>query len=242
MDNIENRDSLKLSIVLPAYNEMKNLEIFIPQIEKAFKELLLEIIVVDDNSQDGTKELLRSLNGRFKNINLISRPKLMGIGSAIRDGYNAARGEYILSSDADLSFTIEDMKRLYFKITEGYDLVTGCRHGGKGGYEKKSLFVKIKYVFSWFGNFVVRKISGLGINDVSANFRIIRRDSWYKLKTVENTNSLLFEMIVKAKRNGLKITEIPVTFYQRKFGKSKLNMWKEAPKFLIKFIKYTFFD
>jgi len=166
----------------------------------------------------------------------------MGIGSAIREGYNAASGEYILSSDADLSFAVEDMKRLYDKLNEGYDLVIAYRHGKGGDYERKSLFVKIKYVFSWFGNFVVRNVSGLGVNDVSANFRIIRHDAWHKLKTTENTNSLLFEMIVKAKRNSLKIAEIPITFHQRKFGKSKLNMWKEAPKFLIKFIKYTFFD
>lgn len=239
---MENQNSLKLSIVLPTYNEAKNLEIFIPQIEEEFKESLLEIIVVDDNSSDGTKELIESLNGRFKNIKLISRPKLMGIGSAIRDGYNAARGEYILSSDADLSFEVEDMRRLYDKINEGYDLVIAHRHGEGGSYEKKTAAVKIKYFLSWLGNFVVRNVSGLEVKDVSANFRIIRRNAWQRLKTVENTNSLLFEMIIKAKRSGFKIAEIPVVFHQRKFGKSKLNMAKEAPKFLIKFIKYTFFD
>lgn len=233
----------ELSIVLPTYNEAKNLEILIPEIEEEFGGSLLEIIVVDDNSQDGTKELLELLNRKFGNIKLISRSKLMGIGSAIREGYNAALGEYILSSDADLSWRVEDMRRLYSKLSEGYDLVIGCRHGADGGgYERKSPFVKIKYLFSSLGNLVVRKISGLRVNDVSANFRIIRRDAWLKLNTVENTNSLLFEMIIKAKRRGLKITEIPVTFSERRFGKSKLNMLKEAPKFLIKFIKYTFFD
>jgi len=232
----------ELSIVLPTYNEAKNLEILIPEIEEEFGGSLLEIIVVDDNSKDGTAELLELLSRKFGNIKLISRPKLMGIGSAIRDGYNIALGRYILSSDADLSFTVEDMKRLYDKLNEGYDLVIAHRHGKGGGYEKKALFVKIKYFFSWFGNFVVRNLSGLDVKDVSANFRIIRRDAWLKLNTVENTNSLLFEMIIKAKRRGLKITEIPVIFSERRFGKSKLNILKEAPKFLIKFIKYTFFD
>lgn len=233
---------IKLSIVLPTYNEAENLKILIPQIEGEFKSMLLEIIVVDDNSKDGTRELLETLNNNFKNIKLISRPKLMGIGSAIRDGYKLAQGEYILSSDADLSFKVEDMKRLYEKLNEGYDLVLAYRHGEGGSYEKRTIGVKIKYFFSWFGNFVVRNISGLDIRDVSANFRIIRRDVWQQLKTAENTNSLLFEMIIKAKRRGLKITEIPVTFSERRFGKSKLNMWKEVPKFLVKFIKYTFFD
>lgn len=233
---------IKLSVVLPTYNEAENLKILIPQIEEKFKGELLEIIIVDDNSQDGTKELINALNNKFNNIKLISRPKLMGIGSAIRDGYNLAQGEYILSSDADLSFKVDDMRRLYEKLNEGYDLVLAYRHGEGGGYERKTVFVKIKYLFSKFGNFVVRNLSGLNVRDFSANFRIIRRDAWHKLKTVENTNSLLFEMIIKAKRKDLKITEIPVTFSERRFGKSKLNIFKEAPKFLIKFIKYTFFD
>ncbi len=242
MSNMLEQNLSKLSVVLPTYNEEKNLEIFIPQIEEEFKSVSLEIIVVDDNSQDGTKELLETLNNKFKNIKLISRSGLMGIGSALRDGYNNSQGDFILSSDADLSFKVDDMRRLYEKLNEGYDLVLAYRHGEGGSYEKKTIGVKIKYFFSWFGNFVVRNISGLDIRDVSANFRIIRRDTWLKLNTVENTNSLLFEMIIKAKRRGLKITEIPVTFSERRFGKSKLNMLKEAPKFLIKFIKYTFFD
>ncbi|MCX6813612.1 MAG: glycosyltransferase, partial [Candidatus Azambacteria bacterium] len=127
---------IKLSIILPTYNEAENLKILIPQIEGEFKDGSLEIIVVDDNSPDGTKELLETLNNNFKNIKLISRPKLMGIGSAIRDGYNLAQGEYILSSDADLSFKVDDMRRLYEKLNEGYDLVLAYRHGGEGGYER----------------------------------------------------------------------------------------------------------
>ncbi len=232
---------IKLSVVLPTYNEAENLKILILQIEEEFKDISFEIIVVDDNSQDGTAKLLETLNNNFKNIKLISRPKLMGIGSAIRDGYNSAQGEYILSSDADLSFKVSDMKRLYEKLNEGYDLVLAYRHGKGGGYEKKTIGVKIKYLFSRLGNFIVRNISGLNVRDVSANFRIIRRNAWQRLKTVENTNSLLFEMIIKAKRKELKITEIPITFSERRFGKSKLNILKEAPKFLVKFIKYTFF-
>src|SRR3989344_7792729 len=99
-----NEQKLELSVVLPTYNEAKNLETLIPLVEEIFKDLRVEIIVVDDNSKDGTKEFLELLNEKFGNVKLISRTKLLGIGSAIRDGYNAAKGEYILSSDADLSF------------------------------------------------------------------------------------------------------------------------------------------
>src|SRR3989344_5133425 len=95
----------ELSIVLPTYKEKKNLAIFVPQIEAEFKGILFEIIVVDDNSEDGTRELVHALNEQYTNVILVERPGLLGIGSALRDGYNTARGEYILSSDADLSFS-----------------------------------------------------------------------------------------------------------------------------------------
>lgn len=229
-----------LSIILPAYNEKENLAVLIPEIEKAFGLSLLEIIVVDDGSLDGTKELLAKLNEVYGNIRPLYRKSLSGIGSALRDGYNIARGEFILSSDADLSFTVADMVRLYEKIKEGYDFVTGFRHGAEGYYEKKTPAVKIKYVISRLGNIVVRRLSGIKARDFSANFRVIRRLKWLELATSENTNVLLFEMIVKATKKGFAITEIPVHFYERKFGASKLNLWKEAPKFLVKSIKYMF--
>src|SRR5262245_37958158 len=114
-----------LSIVLPTYEERDNLAELIPNVEAAFQDTSIEIIVVDDNSTDGTGELLAGFATRYGNLRTIVRPALLGIGSALREGYNAARGEYILSSDSDQSFTVEDMVRLYRKIQEGYDLVTG---------------------------------------------------------------------------------------------------------------------
>lgn len=232
----------KLSVVLPTYKEAPNLRELIPHIERAFASVPFELIVVDDNSQDGTRELLERLQEQYHNVVLVERPRPTGIGSAVRDGYNRARGEYILSSDADQSFAVADMVRLYEKIQEGYDLVLGCRHGAGGGYERRTLAVKAKYLFSRGGNFVVRAVSGLGVRDVSANFRIIRRDAWEKIHTRENTNSLLFEMVAKSVHAGFRVTEIPITFSERKFGESKLNMWKEAPKFLVKFVKYRWLD
>lgn len=233
------KEKLDLSIILPVYKERQNLEILIPEIEEKFKDCLLEIIIIDDDSRDGTEELLLEFNKHYRNINLIKRPALMGIGSALREGYNDAKGEFILSSDADLSFTVFDMARLYKKIKEGYDFVLGYRHGKQAYYENKTPLVKIKYFISKGGNWIVKNLSGINIKDFSANFRIIRQNKWRELKTVENTNTILFEMVLKAAKKKFKLAEIPVSFYERKFGKSKLNLWKEAPKFLLKFIRYT---
>ncbi|MBP9869589.1 glycosyltransferase, partial [Patescibacteria group bacterium] len=116
-----------LSIILPAYREKLNLEIFIPQIEAEFRDIPHEIIVVDDHSEDGTRELIESLHASSSHIQLLERPGLLGIGSALRDGYNKAQGEFILSSDADLSFSTADMRRLLEKIQQGFDIVLGYR-------------------------------------------------------------------------------------------------------------------
>ncbi len=230
-----------LSVILPTYRERDNLAVLIPQIEQEFVGNLLEIVIVDDGSHDGTVELVEELNKPHNNIRIIVRPALLGIGSALRLGYNEAVGTYILSSDADLSFSVSDMRALYEKIQTGFDLVTGYRHGG-GAYERTTRAVVIKYWVSNLGNKMVRAVSGVKIRDFSANFRVIRRTAWEEIKTRENTNAILFEMIVKAYRKKMRITEIPVTFSERRFGSSKLKLWKEAPKFLVKLVKYSFFD
>lgn len=236
--------SLELSIVLPSYKERENLSVLIPEIEKGFNGHSFEIIVVDDNSQDGTKELINSFNSEFKNIKLIMRPNLMGIGSALRDGYNAAQGEYVLSSDADLSFGVKDMKQLFETIKNGYDIVLGYKVEYKPlRQEYKPLLVRISYLISRVGNWTIKNLSGMrNIHNFNTNFRILRRSKWLEIKTVEDGHFFLFETIFRILKKGAKLAEIPVIFYDRKFGDSKMNFLTEAPKYFFKLIRYIFFD
>lgn len=229
--------NLSLSIVLPTYKEKENLQTLIPDIEKKFQEIFFEIVIVDDNSQDGTKELVSEFQRQFNNIQIIERSGLLGIGSALREGYNKAQGEYILSSDADLSFSVEDMQALYKKIQEDYDMVLGYKvplPDAKLGFKDWGSIV---------GNFIVRNLTRrMGFKNFNTNFRIFKKLLWQKLNTKEDRNFFLFETILKAKKEQANITEIPVTFYDRKFGATKLNFLKEAPKYFSKLIQYTFFS
>jgi len=225
-----------LSIVLPTYNEKENLQIFIPAIQESFKAIDYEILVVDDNSPDGTPEFVTALSRKFPNIKLVLRDKKEGIGAALKTGYDLAQKEIILSSDADLSFSSSDMFRLYEKMEEGYDMVIGSRHSQGGFYESRRINTKFKYLASRLGNIVLRLLSGIRLSDFSANFRAIRKTSWNLIKTKERTNVILFEMIVKAKAAGIRITEIPVAFKERAYGKSKLNLGFEVLRFIIKLI------
>ena len=88
----------KVSIIIPTYKEVDNIKILIPKIESTFKDIKHEIIVVDDSSPDGTIEAAKQLNKKYKNIRVIVRKKLEGIGAALRDGYDAAKYDLILSA------------------------------------------------------------------------------------------------------------------------------------------------
>lgn len=236
--------TVELSIVLPAYREKENLESFIPEIEDEFGEVPIEIIVVDDNSHDGTIELLKTLHQTYHNIVSLERPGLLGIGSALRDGYNIAQGEFIVSSDCDLSFRAADMRSLYEKAKTGYDLVLGYRVnrnpvGDEKGHKKSVKSWSEMYVFSPLSNFIIRLFSGIRLRNYNTNFRIIRTSVWRALATIERQHFFLFECIYRASLNGARITEIPVTFFPRKFGDSKVSFFKQAPKYFLKLIRCT---
>lgn len=237
---------MKLSIILPAYKEKENLEIFIPRIEEEFFDTEHEIIVVDDNSKDGTRELLQVLHGRYPHVSLLERAGLMGIGSALRDGYNRARGEFILSSDSDLSFAPKDMRAIYNKIQEGFDLVLGYRipvppeEGKRAQLSVHGWFEN--YLISPMSNLIIGVLSGVGLKNYNTNFRIIRASLWKRLRTVEDRQFFLFETIFRAKQAGAKITEVPVVFAPRKFGESKVSFFKQAPKYFLKLLKIVFAD
>jgi len=232
----------ELSIILPAYREMKNLEILIPQIEEEFRDVAHEVIVVDDHSEDGTRELVENMHSTNPNIMLLERPGLMGIGSALRDGYNRARGEFILSSDADLSFSVQDMKRLLVEARNGFDLVLGYRVPPPGSKQTSIKGWFENAIISPMSNLTIGVISGMGLRNYNTDFRLIRASVWKKLRTVENRQFFLFETIFRAKKAGARMTEIPVTFSPRRFGESKVSFFKQAWAYFVKLIRMVFFD
>jgi len=234
--------TVSLSIVLPAYKEKENLAVLVPQIEAEFQGDSFEIIVVDDHSCDGTRELVDKLHEQYHNVRLLERQGLLGIGSALRDGYNTANGEYILSSDADLSFAADDMRALYEKICTDYDMVLGYKISGK---RKGSTDVARRTLHGWaeeyltspFSNWIIRLVSGVRLKNYNTDFRIIRASIWKRIRTVEDRQFFLFETIYRTVEAGGRITEIPVVFCPRKFGESKVSFFKQAPRYLLKLVR-----
>ncbi len=231
-----------ISIILPTFNERENIGILIQEIEvlfeKTHKHILREIIIVDDNSPDGTAALCKKLSQRYKNLVVCQKEK-EGIGVALRYGYNVAKGEIILSMDSDLSFSVVDIPLLLEKIQEGNDLVIGCRHTIQGAkYEQKVISTMVKGFISKTGNMFISLLLGIKLHDFSGNFRAIRKKVWVDIMTTEKSNLLLLEMIVKTHKLGYNIAEVPVIFRERRFGKSKLNLLLESFRFIYRLLFY----
>lgn len=229
-----------LSIILPTYNERDNIRILVPLLEKKFSGVTHEIIVVDDSSLDGTGEEVLDFSRRFPNLRLCVRKEKKGIGSALRYGYNQARYDVILSCDADLSFSADDLMKVYQGVVHDYDFVIGSRHSPLSFYEKGRLSIVLKYAVSRFGNFFLHTLFRIPVSDFSVNCRAIRRTAWQSLDTREDTNFFLFEMLFLAQRKGFRIGEVPVSFADRKYGSSKINHIVEVPKAFYKMIVFLF--
>ena len=225
----------EVSIILPTHNELTNLKILIPQIIHVLKAYNLEIIVVDDASTDGSREWLKRQHQLHpfisKKQTWFIRPlfgsQLRGIGFALHRGYNASRGDIIISLDADLSLSATIIPQLLSQINQGYDLVVGSRHHPLGQYQAPNPTIRQKRFISHLANWLITHLLPIGITDFSLDCRAIRRKLWRQLKLKETTNIWLIEMIIAAAIKKARIIEIPVVFKDRRFGVSKLNLKRE---------------
>ncbi len=231
---------MDLSVVLPTYNERENIEVLVPELVALFRRNKIdgEVIVVDDTSPDGTYEVAKAFSKKYGNVRVIVRPKKEGMGAALREGYDNARGDIIFSMDSDLAFDNEDILKALEKL-KYCDLVVGSRHTASGGYEIRKFKTVFKWLISKTGNFLLRILSDVKVHDFSLNFRGIKKEVWKTFRTNSNTNSFMFETILLAKYNGFKISEIPVTFRDRIYGESKLRLGRETPSFFLKAMKWS---
>ncbi len=226
-------------IVIPTYNERENIQNLIPAIF-SLKIPNLSVLVVDDNSPDGTADVVTELAKKYP-VQIIRRSKKMGIGSAYVTGMSAAiqnSTEAIFEMDADFSHDPHDIPKM-LQALERADLVVGSRKiaGGKiigWGWMRQAMSSGAM----WFS----RKILGLKTRDVTAGFRCFRAEV---LKNINigniHSNGYAFqeELLYRVEQRGYRVTEIPVTFVDRQSGKSKLSK-KDIIEFFIRMIQLRF--
>jgi len=212
---------MDLTVVLPTLNEAENLPVLIPRIESFFKkhDLDAEILVVDDIGHDKTPQVAYKLNEKYKNIRVIERKVRQGAGAAHLDGIKDAKGDIIISMEADNSCDPEDMAKILKKIDEGYDVVVASRYM-KGGQSKKSFFGALP---SKLGNLFISIIHGIPVHDFTFAYRGFKKSVVPKLNLIEKDgNPFLMEFVVKSKHSArAKIAEVPVVFAKRHKGISK---------------------
>lgn len=222
------RRSPLISVLTPTYMERENMAALIEFVNESLSGQPFEVIVIDDNSPDGTSDEVRKLSKKYDNIKLLVRPEKMGLGSAYRDGLKASSGDFIVEMDADLSHNPEDIPRL-LKGLNPADIAIGSRYVTGGKIVGWSWHRRL---ISWGANRLARLVVGLKVKDVTSGFRIYRREAFEEIVKRSKLNEFDFqiEALHIAKKLGFKVEEVPITFTDRKRGKSKLEK-KEIARF-----------
>ena len=224
---------MKISVLIPAYNEKENLEELLNHIHK-FREkedIDWEFIIIDDGSTDGSFELLKKLHGRYPYIKVIKHRRNFGLTEALLTGLHHSTGDALVFFPADLQFHLEDVKKMVAKMEEGYDLVAGKK---KGKYEKK--FVSSIY------NLLSKKLYNINVSDMNS-IKVMKREI---LELLPHRKGWHRYIIPLAHEYGYRMAETQVRLYPRMRGKSKFKgLWRVivgvtdliAVKFQLSFIK-----
>ncbi len=215
--------TMKALLIIPTYNEIENIARMVRTVLS--KSADLEVLVMDDNSPDGTADAVKTVMQTEPRVHLIERPGKMGLGSAYVTGFKYAldKGyEFIMEMDADFSHNPDDIPRL-LEAAQRYDLVIGSRY--TNGVNIVNWPFK-RLMISYFASKYVRIITRMPINDPTGGFKCFRRKVLEAIdldKILSDGYSFQIEMNFKAWVKGFHIKEIPIVFTERTDGESKMN-------------------
>ncbi|EPQ61175.1 glycosyltransferase family 2 protein [Gloeophyllum trabeum ATCC 11539] len=233
----DSRDTHKYSVILPTYNERKNLPIIVWLLARTFTEndLAWEIIVVDDASPDGTQEVALALAQVYGEDKVVLKPRSgkLGLGTAYIHGLSFCTGDFVIIMDADFSHHPKFIPQ-FIRLQQAYnlDIVTGTRYsskakphlaeaqpGGVYGWDLKRKLV------SRGANFLADTVLNPGVSDLTGSFRLYRLPVLRHIITLTQSKGYVFqmEMMVRARQLGYSVGEVPITFVDRIFGDSKLG-------------------
>ncbi|OLD60649.1 MAG: dolichyl-phosphate beta-D-mannosyltransferase [Ignavibacteria bacterium 13_1_40CM_2_61_4] len=213
----------KVLVVTPTFNEAENIETFIRQVLAQGPNI--EVLVVDDNSPDGTGDIVEKIKSGNPRIHLIRRPAKMGLGTAYVEGFRFAianQFDYIFEMDADFSHNPEEIPRFLEKI-EACDLVVGSRY--TNGVRVVNWPIR-RLLLSFAANVYTRVITGLPLKDATGGFKCFRRSVLESIdldKVRSGGYAFQIEMNFKAWSKGFKLCEHPIIFVDRRSGTSKMS-------------------
>jgi dolichol-phosphate mannosyltransferase len=213
----------KALVITPTYNEAVNIPKLVPKVLHQSTDI--EILIIDDNSPDGTAAIVKNLQRTNPRVHLIERPRKMGLGTAYVAGFKYAiehKYDYVFEMDADFSHNPKELLNFLLKIQE-FDLVIGSRYI-KGVSVVYWPFRRL--ILSYFANLYTRIITGLPIKDATSGFKCYRRAVLESIDLSEirsNGYAFQIEMNFKAWKKGFQLHEIPIIFVDRDKGESKMS-------------------
>jgi dolichol-phosphate mannosyltransferase len=211
-------------IVVPTYNEAATLEPLIAAVREAVPDA--RILVVDDDSPDGTGSLADAIAARDEHVEVLHRPAKAGLGLAYVNGFAhalAGGADYVVEMDADLSHDPRDLPRLLERARAGADLVLGSRYVPGGGIENWDL---LRRVLSRGGCRYARTVLGVGVRDLTGGFKCFRAATLRAIdfETVRSEGyAFQVELTYRTLARGLRVEEVPITFREREAGESKMS-------------------
>ena len=235
-----------LSVIIPVYNERQTVMQLLQQVARQPVNLHKELIIVDDCSTDGTREFLqqadleRVLGDNGANcIKLALHEKNQGKGAGVRTGLAQATGEIVLIQDADLEYDPCDYPILIAPILEGHaDAVFGNRfHSGPHRVPRYWRYV-LNRIFSMLCN----SLTGIAIHDVTACYKVFRRELLERMHLRSDRFSIETEMTVKLAKMRVRIYEVPIVYHGRTYAEGKKISWQDGWKALYDLIRYRFKD
>jgi dolichol-phosphate mannosyltransferase len=215
----------RVVVMIPTYNERENIEELIREILDLKLESELAVLVADDNSPDGTAEVVEKLAQKDSRVHLLLRKKRRGRGAGGIDGFKAALSlgaDYIIEMDGDFSHQPEHIPRL-LEGMKSFDLVLGSRFVPEGRDQNRSI---LRRLITYFVRSFIRRLYRIPVRDVSSGFRCFKRKVLEAVDLddlISVGQSVVLEILYKTHLLNFRIGEVPITFVDRQRGKTKLN-------------------
>ena len=228
---------MKLSIIIPVFNEAATIAKIIGLVRAVEVGMEKEILLVDDCSRDGTRDVLAGLAAESADLKVIYHEVNQGKGAALRSGFSAATGDIVLIQDADLEYDPNEYPRLLKPILDGRaDVVYGSRFLGGGAH-------RVVYYWHYLGNKLLTTLSNmttnLNLTDMETCYKVFRREVIQKIKIEENRFGFEPEITAKVAKLRVPIYEVGISYYGRTYEEGKKIGWRDGFRALWAIFKYN---
>ena len=226
---------MKLSVVMPVYNERTTLREVVLKVLSV--PLEIELICVDDRSQDGSREILSQLQSEHPQIRVVLQPHNMGKGAALRRGFQEATGDFVIIQDADLEYDPAEYSLMIEPLIQGKaDVVFGSRFLGGAPH-------RVLYFWHSVGNRALTLLSNcltnINLSDMETCYKVFRREVIQAIPIEENRFGFEPEITVKVARRKLRIYEVGISYWGRTYEEGKKIGWKDGVRALYCLLKYS---